>query len=88
MARLIADNLGRARRRVALTIATISIGLSMIVTVTGIITFTIDIVLTASWGQGILTSWVLSPFHFSVQEPPTNPNLMEISPNLTAAVAE
>ncbi len=37
--RLIADNLGRERRRVVLTIATLAVGLAMIVGMTGFITF-------------------------------------------------
>jgi putative ABC transport system permease protein len=86
-ARLIVDNLGRARRRVTLTIVTISIGLAMIVAVTGIITYTVDVVMTASWGQGFLTTWVLSPFDFSVREAPVGPN-MEIPSGLFAALGE
>ncbi len=85
--RLIVDNLGRARRRVTLTVVTISIGLAMIVAVTGIITFTIDVVVTASWGQEFRTTWVLSPFDFSVREPPGGP-IMGIPSGLFAALGE
>ena len=44
--RLIADNMRRARRRVTLTIVTLSIGLMMIVSVTGITTFSFEVILT------------------------------------------
>jgi hypothetical protein len=44
--RLMADNLRRARRRVMLTIVTLAIGLTMVVSVTGITTFSFQVVIT------------------------------------------
>ncbi len=51
--RLIADNLGRDRRRVTLTILTLVVGLTMIVSLTGVFTFTLDVLFRHAAG-GIL----------------------------------
>jgi len=65
--RLIADNLGRARRRVMLTIITLTIGLMMIVSVTGVTIFSFEVVLTQIIKQYDL-EWIISPL------PPPSPD--------------
>lgn len=60
VARLVADNLGRARRRVTLTIVTLTIGLMMIVSVTGITTFAFDVILAQALHNYDI-DWIMAP---------------------------
>jgi putative ABC transport system permease protein len=58
--RLMADNLGRARLRVMLTIVTLAIGLMMIVSVTGITGFSFEVVIAQVLSQYNL-EWIIGP---------------------------
>jgi len=58
--RLAADNLIRARRRVTLTILTLTIGLMMIVGVTGMTTFSFDVIVNYAIGNYDI-DWVVVP---------------------------
>jgi putative ABC transport system permease protein len=58
--RLAADNLIRARRRVTLTILTLTIGLMMIVGVTGMTTFSFDVIVNYAIGNYDI-DWIVVP---------------------------
>ncbi|MBN1485339.1 MAG: ABC transporter permease [Chloroflexia bacterium] len=62
--RLSADNLGRARGRVVLTVATLATALLAIVAVTGISTFTFEIVITQIASRYDM-DWVVMPFEIA-----------------------
>ena len=61
--RLIADNLGRDRPRVILTILTFAIGIAMMVGLNGIITFSNAVLLETAAGEALSDqAWFLNPF--------------------------
>ncbi len=61
--RLIADNLGRDRRRVALTVLTFAVGLAMIGTMNGFLTFSNEFLMrTVAQGALSQASWFIYPF--------------------------
>jgi putative ABC transport system permease protein len=64
--RLAADNLGRARRRVILTIVTLTVGLMMIVSVTGMTTFSFDVIVNYAVRYFDL-DWVIGPLPQSAE---------------------
>ncbi len=64
--RLIADNVQRGRRRVTLTILTLAVALTMIVGMTGFITFMVDELMGPNLtGIERLRAWIIAPFDIS-----------------------
>ncbi len=91
--RLIADNLGRNRRRVIVTILTLAIGLAMIVSITGIMTFFFE-VLTMQMVKNAMDrrGWMVTRVDF-VTDPveafgQMNLESMQLPAKLVAAVHE
>jgi putative ABC transport system permease protein len=97
--RLAADNLIRARRRITLTILTLTIGLMMIVGVTGMTTFSFDVIVNYAIGNydidwivvpvsaftsGSLVNWEI----LSKWDPTTNQLAPEFIDDLETATAE
>ncbi len=89
--RLAADNLGRARRRVVLTIVTLIVGLMMIVSVTGITTFSFEVIITQVW-RNYDVGWGIGPFPSSPDGSVVSwkllsrwdPSTMQLSPGFLA----
>ena len=86
MGRLAADNLGRGRGRVVVTILTLAVGLTMIVSMTGLIHFMyFELMLPNLQQSGQMGTWMIAPFDYMAgMSAYVSPDALSLPPELLA----